>query len=441
MCINLKDLEIKKLLKAFWKNVRVFDTKLKTSLRDFQIRDGEMLMDKLVEKIKSLSIYRNTSYYTYHLGLALWRHFSGTKWNGIPYYIKTICQETKRLIKESYLSQEDILYFIANSKDNPSYFFVAQSILIYGVSKKLNDFERYAIVSGEVSLPNDIVIDEDILSCTVACFVIDGNRYKEWDFEVNVPNEQFAYSITDYKLTKVNDVDFRQSGFIYDNKYYLYNIFINRKPIEFCDKMPAVFQLISENIDLGSADLYLRLDECLAVPLVEADITHRLVFEKFRGSSFRFANTKLEQIKNIIVHYDPKTFNKLLMVIKKDYDSILNEEFWHIELEQLPYIDRSKQSKDVCTTFIHGKYYPVRQIFRHIDFIKNQYPFDKYGDKQDDRSNQDIQIDYYTTKECHYKIWCVENIDISEEIWYKLASVSLSEQYRKLFNEILEMVK
>jgi len=396
-------------------------------------------MDELIEKIKSLSMYNTTSYYTFHLELALWRHFSGVKWKGIPYYIKTICQETKRLIKESHLSQEEILYFIANSEENPSYFFVVQSILIYGVSKTLNYFERYAIASGEMSLPDDIVVDEDILSCAVACFVLDGNRYKEWDFEVIVSTEQFAYSITDYKLTKVIDVDFRQSGFIYNDNYYLYNLFIDRKPIEFHDKMPAVFKLISDNIDLENADLYLRLDERLAVPLAEADITQRLVFEKFRGPSFRFANTKLEQIKNIIVQYDPETFNKLLMVIKKDYDGILNEEFWHIELEQLPYVDRSKHSKNICTTFIHGKYYPIRQMFRHIDFIKNQYPFDKYCDKQDDRSNHDIQIDYYTTKECHYKIWCIENIDISEETWYKLASISLLEQYRKLFDEIFEM--
>ncbi|HEY8804094.1 MAG TPA: hypothetical protein VIM42_03125 [Clostridium sp.] len=397
-------------------------------------------MDELIEKIKSLSIYCNTSYYTHHLELALWRHFSGSKWNGIPYYLKAICEETKCLIKESPLIQEDILKYIANSQDNSSYFYVSQCILLYGISVKLNDLERYSIASGTMNLPQNIVIDEDILSCAVACFVLDGNRYNEWDIEIIVLNEQFAYSFTDYKLTKVTDVDFRQSGFIYNDNYYLYNIFINRKPIEICDKMPAVFQIISDNIDLERGDLYLRLDERLAVPLTEADITHRLVFEKFRGLSFGFANTKLEQIKNIIVNYDPETLNKLLMVIKKDYDSILNEEFWHIELEQLPYIDRGKHSKNVCTTFIHGKYYPALQTFKHIDFIKNQYPFDKYCDKQNDSSKQDIQIDYYTTKECHYKIWCIENIDISEETWYKLTSVSLSEQYRKLFNEILERV-
>lgn len=396
-------------------------------------------MDELIEKIKSLKSYYNTSYYTCHLGLALWRHFSGSRWKGIPYYLKVVCEETKSLIKESCLTQEEILQYMANSQDNPSYFYVSQCILIYGVSVKLNEIERYAIASGTENLLHDIVINEDILSCMIVCFVLDGYRYKEWDFEIIIPNEQFAYSITDYKLTKVTNVDFRQNGLIYDNKYYLYNIFINRKPIEVWHKMPAAFQLISDNVDLKNADLYLRLDERLAVTLEDADITYLLVSEKFRGADFRFANTKLEEMKSIIVQYDPKTFNKLLMVIKKDYDNDLKEEFWHVELEQLPYVDRSKCNGNICTTFIHGKYYPNRQTFRHIDFIKNQYPFEEYCNKHDDRSNQDIQIDYYTTKECHYKIWCVENIDISQETWYKLVSISLSEQYRKLLDEILKM--
>ena len=50
-----------------------------------------------------------------------------------------------------------------------------------------------------------------------------------------------------------------------------------------------------------------------------------------------------------------------------------------------------------------------------------------------------ISIDYYTkTKDEHYKIWYVENTDISEELWYTLTFISLSPSYRVLLNEILE---
>lgn len=287
-------------------------------------------------------------------------------------------------------------------------------------------------------LPDNIIIDENILSCAVVSFVLDTNKYNDWDFESIVSNERFTYSINDYKLTKVSGIDFRQNGFIYDDKYYLYNIFIDRKTIENYNKMLAIFRLINDNVDLSKADLYLRLDERLAFPLEEVTISQSFCFEKFRGFSFQYADTKLEKIKNIIVHYDPNTFNNLLMVIKKDFDKILNCEFWHVELETLPYIDITSKVKNICATFIHGKYYPNQHVFKHVDYIKNQYPFEKYCLKQKDRSNENIQIDYYTTKNCHYKVWCIENIDISEENWYKLASISLPEQYRNLLDEILE---
>nr|WP_243449149.1 hypothetical protein [Clostridium butyricum] len=393
-------------------------------------------MNDLIEKIKALDDYGQACYYICHLKSPLWRYFSGMKWNGIPFYIERLCIKAKTLINQSNLSQEEILKFIANN--NPCYFFVAQSILVYGISGNLNECERYDIISNKMHLPDNIIIDENILSCAVVGFVLDTNKYNDWDFESIVSNEQFAYSINDYKLTKVSDLDFRQNGFIYDDKYYLYNIFIDRKTIENNDKMPAIFRLINDTVDLSKADLYLRLDERLAFPLEDVTISQSFCFEKFRGFSFKYADTKLEKIKNIIVHYDPNTFNKLLMVIKKDFDKILNCEFWHVELESLPYIDITSKVKNICTTFIHGKYYPNQNVFKHIDYIKNQYPFEKYCLKQEDRSNENIQIDYYTTKNCHYKVWCIENIDISEENWYKLASISLPEQYRNLLDEILE---
>lgn len=395
-------------------------------------------MEDLIVSIKALNNFRTVSYYTAHLRQPLWRIFSGNKWSGVPIFLKSICQQIRNLIEESKLSQGEIIQYIANSQDNPSYFFVSQSILLYGTSQKLSEIERYNIADRALEFPANITIDLEILTCAVACFVLDGNRYSDWDFLTIINEEQFAYQINDYKLTKVFDVDFNQDGFVFDGKYYLYNRFIDRQPIEFLDKMPAVFNIMTNSIDLEMADFYLRLDERLSVPLEEANISHSLEFEKFRGTSFRFSNTKLDKMKNITVHYNPETYDKLLMVIKKDYDEIDNQEFWHIEVEQLPFVDRTESRGNIKTIFVHGKYYPLKKAFTHVDFTINQYPFEEYCEKQDDHTNKKIQIDYYTTKECHYKIWCIENTDISEEIWYKLTSVSLPTTYRSLFEEILE---
>lgn len=325
-------------------------------------------MEDLIKKTSSLDLYRDTSYYTFHLALPLWRHFSGMEWKGTPYYLKAIVKETQRLIDESGISQETILQSIAHDKRNPSYFFVAQAILVYAIPIKLNYIERYEIAAKQARLPSGVVIDREILSCALACFVLDAYRYCEWDFSIVVPEEKFLYKTNDYHLTKVTDVDFRQSGFIYDKKYYLYNIYIDRKPLNAGDPIPAVFRLLKDNVDLNKADFLLRLDERLAINIDNVTITHYEFFERFYGPSFLFSKTKLEKYKSIIVHYAPETYNKLLMIIKKDFDKKLEEEFWHVEVEQLPNIATDYSSKKITTSFIHGKYYPGRKSFRHIDF-------------------------------------------------------------------------
>lgn len=348
-------------------------------------------MDELLLQIISLDTYNDVSYFTTHLTLPLYRLFGGTKWRGVPYYLQNIVSNTSSLIEKSGLSQEEILQWIANDMMNPSYFFVSYCILSYAIPIKLDDSQKYDIANKTAPLPKDVVIDKEVLACSLACYVLDGNRYSNWDFNKLVPNEKFAYKTTDYHLTQVTNIDFKQNGFIFDSKYYLYNIYINRKPLYPDEPIPAIFKVMIEETDFSNANFYMRLDERLSVPLINADITHYSFSERFRGTDFKFNNSKLERIKNIIVHYNPDTNNKLLFIIKKDYDTKMDKEFWHIEIEQLPYITDASKSHYVSTVFIHGKYYPKDKLFRHIDYIINQYPIDQYFEKQADRVCLSIQ--------------------------------------------------
>ena len=132
---------------------------------------------------------------------------------------------------------------------------------------------------------------------------------------------------------------------------------------------------------------------------------------------------------------DDKSMAKLLMVIKKREDQNTKEEFWHIEIETFPYVEIGKNF--VITTFLHGIYYPHRDVFTHIDYTKNQYSGSEYLQKYAD-SVDGKPIDQYTTcRELHYKIWCIENGEFAKETWYKLMIVSLSKVYQNLLNEIL----
>lgn len=67
--------------------------------------------------------------------------------------------------------------------------------------------------------------------CVVTCFVLDRFRYDDLNIKSVISYEKHMYDINDYKLTKIENLDFKQNGFIYDKKYYLYNIFIDKSPL------------------------------------------------------------------------------------------------------------------------------------------------------------------------------------------------------------------
>ena len=276
--------------------------------------------------------------------------------------------------------------------------------------------------------------DRNLYILVLTGYILDKYREKEIDIQNIVNEEQLLYQTNQYGLTIVNNVDFRRDYFIFEDKAYLYNILANTQTIDFGDEMPGFARIISKYVSDG--DLLLRLDDRLALPKSQAISYSTLNFEKFRGPQFRFSDSKFEKQKTIIVHINSESSNKLLMVIKKDFDKTCQKAFFHIEIETLPYINGNSKSNHCITTFLHGMYYIDDDSFKHIDYARNQYKIDDYLAKYKDFSSE-TPIDFYAKKELHYKIWCIENGNYSREIWYNLMIVSLSEEYRVLLDEML----
>lgn len=258
---------------------------------------------------------------------------------------------------------------------------------------------------------------------------------KKQDEEI-VKGEQLTHKKNQYGLSVVNGVVFHNDYFVFENKAYLYNILTNIIPVSFGDVMPGFARVISEQREVGN--ILLRLDDRLALPEEQAISYSTLNFEKYRGPQFHFKDTLLKTSKTISVHFNGKTMDKLLMVVKQKFDEKENKSFWHIELETLPYRNQESKGKYCITTFLHGMYYPDEDIFTHIDYTKNQYDIDTYLNKYSD-CNEDMPIDTYTSSnELHYKIWCIEGGKYSRETWYRLMVVSLNQEYVELLDEILE---
>ena len=277
-------------------------------------------------------------------------------------------------------------------------------------------------------------IDLAVFSTLVVSFIFDYFRPTTIDISEIVKNEVFTYPTNQYGLTKVNGAHFKKDGLIFDGKGYYYNCFTNKSMIDSSDSTVGFAKIIQD--EAGDCDILYRLDDRLSMPEQEYQDYTGVSFAKFYGPQFKFEKSAFSASKTIIVHIDEKTLNKLLMVVKPCVDSKTGEDFWHVEIETLPYC--TTYNKNVITTFLHGMYYPEKGTFSHIDYTKNQYSQSLYIQKYTD-SRTGIPIDQYTEhRDLHYKIWCIENGTFSRETWYKLMIISLPEIYRGLLDEILQ---
>lgn len=265
-------------------------------------------------------------------------------------------------------------------------------------------------------------------------FILECYSTKNDSLEWILKNEKFIYETNSYHLSKVNGAVFKKDGLIFDEKGYYYNPFILKKYINPIDDVPGFAKIITDEVK--KCDIYYRLDENLSIPREYYHDYTGVSFAKYRGPNLNFKKESLNGIKTITVHIDEKTLNKLLLIIKVSKNQEINEEFWHIEVETLPKCTENK--KEIFTTFIHGIFYPARNIFTHIDLAQNKYEPDIYCKKYND-SDKNIKIDEHTrNKEEHYKLWCIENGEFSIITWKKLVTISIPEEYEELFNEIVE---
>lgn len=243
-------------------------------------------------------------------------------------------------------------------------------------------------------------------------------------------HEKLKEPLNKYGLTKLDSVEFLRQGFIIDDTYYLYNIFIDPTIASPLDTMPYTFRILTEEILDG--DIYMRCDENLAVPKTKLLSTATVDFQKFHGITVDFANIEMLLGKEIIVHIHPTLGHKILMIIKPDTEN--RERFFHIEVEQLWEPSIIKDTT-VFATFIHAKFFPQKRAFTHIDFSINQYNTDVYAAKHREASNETgIPVDKYG--DIHYKVWCVEANSIEIETWSKLICATLDEPFREIFLEM-----
>lgn len=337
----------------------------------------------------------------------------------IPSYLEPLVDIVVERFNAAEISTADMLNYMLNNDINNWVFYYTYTFIEPATNGKISEI---------------VPSLSDLFALVLTGYILDLFRETKVDIRTISENEVLLHKTNQYGLSIVNGVQFNRDYFIYDDRAYLYNIFTKTSPIKFGDIMPAFARIIVDNVHDG--DILLRLDERLSLPSGQAISYSSLNYEKYYGPQFHFNDSVLKRSKTITVHIDNNTNHKLLMVVKKDYDSIKKQPLWHIEIETLPYIGNESSSTHCITTFLHAMYYPEDDTFSHIDCTKNQYAMSDYLKKYSE-SSESVPIDLYTQPGLHYKIWCIENGQYSKKVWYDLMMVSLPKTYQSLLNEIL----
>ena len=338
----------------------------------------------------------------------------------IPKYLENLIGIVIDKFNESGISTVDMLQYMLDNDINNWIHYYAYTFII-------------PVAKGE---ENEAVNDlSELYAFVLTGYILDTFLEKRIDIKNLIEGQVLSHKTNQYDLTVVDGVEFKRDYFVFEGIAYLYSILTNTNTMQFGDTMPAFARIITEQVKDGN--ILLRLDERLALPINQAISYSTLNFEKYRGPQFHFKDSILKNPKTITIYIDENTADKLLLVIKKKVDNNSKKDFWHIELETLPYRDTASKGKYCITTFLHGMYYPEDDCFTHIDCTKNQYEMSEYI-KKSSECEPDIPVDLHTkSNELHYKIWCIENGRYTREVWYNLMTASLNEKYRTLLDEIL----
>lgn len=365
--------------------------------------------------------YRDIEYLVFSIRMPYLEYLSRLRLTRfeIPSYLEPLVDIVVERFNAAEISTADMLNYMLNNDINNWVFYYTYTFIEPATKGKISEI---------------VPSLSDLFALVLTGYILDLFRETKVDIRTISENEVLLHKTNQYGLSIVNGVQFNRDYFIYDDRAYLYNIFTKTSPIKLGDIMPAFARIIVDNVHDG--DILLRLDERLSLPSGQAISYSSLNYEKYYGPQFHFNDSVLKRSKTITVHIDNNTNHKLLMVVKKDYDSIKKQPLWHIEIETLPYIGNESSSTLCITTFLHAMYYPEDDTFSHIDCTKNQYAMSDYLKKYSE-SSESVPIDLYTQPGLHYKIWCIENGQYSKKVWYDLMMVSLPKTYQSLLNEIL----
>lgn len=364
----------------------------------------------------------------------------------IPAPMLDTADKFRAMINVADVDAEELLqYCLSIDPDDPGnphnggrmYIATCGKIITYVGSNEMDHMVAASnAIEGKIGYLGNFHIDEERLVFLFIFTLMESCAHRIHDIDEIVNYEKLILPIDKYGLSDVTDAEFGRQGFRVNDKYYLYNIFLDTSigsPVSDVPKTIEIIQRIKPPVQILT-----RCDENLAVPYSRMVSTATVDFQKWRGITLNFDNIteQMKSGKETIVHFDPQTLHKIFVYIKRGADET-GEEFYHVNVEQLWNPDILADAEHVImTNYIHGTYYPTSEVFEHIDFSINQYDREIFEAKYRDAEKlTGVSIGVYGNM--HYKIWCARGSNLVPTVWADLVCASLDVPFRSIFMETI----
>lgn len=367
----------------------------------------------------------------------------------MPLPIKLYKTRLSQLMREFQIEVEDLLVFcfrVDNSRSNDPVFgdpvagdklYTAMVSNVLLLKDEIETSYENAVMNaayGANPFTDVFDIDLDRLAEVFICFILRINLYSMKELQDVLAVESLDPKHDKYGLTNITSASFERQGYCIGEKYYLYNLLFDTSIGGPTASVPKIIELMQSIKDV---DIYMRCDETLSVPLGEKVSSASWDMQKWRGITLNTENieAQISTKKEIIVHYNPSTMNKLLLIVKPEI--VHGNRCFQISVEQLWNPDSINHSEqNVQVNYLHGCFFPTIHSFDHIDFSVNQYRKADYVKKyQDAVATTSVSIEQYA--DLHYKVWCIKGPKLSMHDWAELVTYSLDEPFRELFVEAI----
>lgn len=330
-----------------------FNTLLQTISEDQEFKKVQYYM-RCMKKPEHGGVFHSVHQCMFLMYTPVRMHYFLLKGKSVPYPIELYKETVRHLIDAQGIDIEELLTFCfcvaKNGKiivDREKYGGACFWLAFASGVLSLKESSCYpfaeaiaAAVEGQICFTDYFYYDYSRLLDIFILWCVERNSVAFANLEDVQAVEHLEEGADKYGLSNISAAKFERQGFVLNKQFFLYNIFFDTSIGSVRGNLPKTLEVLRKYPD-AAVSVYMRKDLTLSVPVEKKVALESTDMQKWRGITLNMGEleSQIKAGKEVIVHYDPKTMHKILVIIRPaksdshdQYYQIVVEELWPLAL-------------------------------------------------------------------------------------------------------------